>query len=110
MEKFKMDINERKILNKGRGFIYLYGSSLREYLDKTRRRSGRRDVDFITKSLSTKSNTKNPNIIRQKEIIENWLTENSPSYLRRRSREATKNNYFRAILTYFVLCIHIYNK
>lgn len=69
-----------------------------------------RDIDFITKSLSTKSNTKNPNIIRQKEIIENWLTENSPSYLRRRSREATKNNYFRAILTYFVLCIHIYNK
>lgn len=48
MEKFKIDINERKILNKGRGFIYLYGSSLREYLDETRRRSGRRDVDFIT--------------------------------------------------------------
>ena len=38
-------------------------------------------------------NSKNQNIIRQKEIIEGWLCENSQAYIRRRSREATKNNY-----------------
>lgn len=69
-----------------------------------------RDIDFINKTLSPKSNSKNPNVVRQKEIIEGWLSENSPAYLRRKSREATKNSYFRAISTYFVLAIQKANK
>ena len=69
-----------------------------------------RDIDFITKSIAPKPNSKNQNIIRQKQIIEGWLCENSTAYLRRRSREATKNSYYKSILTYFVLVIQYANK
>lgn len=69
-----------------------------------------RDIDFIIKSIAPKPNTKNPNILRQKQIIEGWLEENSPAYMRRRSRLATKNSYFKSILTYFVLLIQNANK
>ena len=69
-----------------------------------------RDIDFITKSITPKPNTKNTNILREKQIIEGWLCENSSAYMRRRSREATKNSYFKSVLTYFVLLIHNSNK
>ena len=68
------------------------------------------DIDFITYSISPKPNTKSPEIIRQREIIESWLMENAPAYRRRKSREATKNSYYRSIYTYFTLTIHNANK
>lgn len=68
------------------------------------------DIEFITYSISAKPNTKNPIIIRQKEIIENWLMENSQAYRRRKSRIATMNDYYRSIYTYFTLMIHYANK
>lgn len=69
-----------------------------------------RDIKFITFSLTPKPNTKNKNVIRQKEIIEQLLNENSTAYRRRRSREATKNSYHRSVLAYFVILIHESNK
>lgn len=66
-----------------------------------------RDIDFITYSLAPKPNTKDVNILRSKEIVENWLTENSQSYIRRKSRLVTKNSYNKAVLMYIVLFIHI---
>jgi len=69
-----------------------------------------RDVDFITTSIAAKPNTKDKNILRQKQIIENWLDNNSIAYRRRKSRLATKNNYFKSILTYFTILIHNSNK
>lgn len=69
-----------------------------------------RDIDFITFSITPKPNSKNPNILRQKEIVEMFLSENSPAYRKRRSREATKNSYHKSVLTYFVLLIHNANK
>ena len=69
-----------------------------------------RDIDFITFSITPKPNSKNPGVLRQKEIIESFLSENSPAYRKRRSREATKNSYHKSILTYFVLLIHNANK
>lgn len=69
-----------------------------------------RDIDFITFSITPKPNSKNPNILRQKEIIESFLNDNSPAYRKRRSREATKNSYHKSITTYFVLIIHNANK
>ena len=69
-----------------------------------------RDINFITFSLTPKPNTKNKNVIRQKEIIEQLLNENSTAYRRRRSREATKNSYHRSVLAYFVILIHESNK
>lgn len=68
------------------------------------------DIDFITYSISPKPNTKNPEIVRQKEIVEGWLMDNSPAYRRRKSRNATKNSYYRSIYTYFTLMIHNANK
>lgn len=67
-------------------------------------------LNFITKSIAAKPNTKNKNIIRQKEIIEDWLDENSPQYRKRKSRPATKSSYYKSILTYYVLLINKANK
>ena len=69
-----------------------------------------RSIEFISKSIVMKPNTKNPNTKRQKEIIESWLDENSPQYRKRKSREATKNSYYRSILSYYVLLINKANK
>lgn len=67
-------------------------------------------IDFITASIAAKPNSKNKNIIRQKEIIEILLDENSPQYRRRRSRIATKNSYHRALIAYYTLVINAANK
>ena len=69
-----------------------------------------RDVSFITYSAQAKPNAKQKEIVRQKDIIEIILSENSPSYLRRKSRLATANSYQRAIKMYFVLLIHNANR
>lgn len=69
-----------------------------------------RSMDFVSKSIAAKPNTKNKNIIRQKEIIENWLDENSPQYRKRKSRAATKSSYNKSILIYYVLVINAANK
>ena len=69
-----------------------------------------RDISFITYSIAAKPNAKQPELIREKEIIENWLCENSPAYLRRRSRYSTKSSYNKAVLMYFVLVIHNANR
>jgi hypothetical protein len=67
-------------------------------------------IDFITDSIAAKPNTKNPNIIRQKEIIVGFLDENSPQYRKRKSRLATANSYQKSVLTYYVLIINLANK
>lgn len=67
-------------------------------------------LEFIAKSITPKPNTKNPNIIREKEIIEKWLDENSPNYRKRKSRLATKISYFKSLLKYYALTISLANK
>ena len=67
-------------------------------------------VDFVSKSIAAKPNTKNKNIIRQKEIIETWLDENSPQYRKRKSRTATKSSYYKSVLTYYVLLLNKANR
>ena len=69
-----------------------------------------RDIEFISFTIKAKPNTKNKNILRQNEIIEQLLTENSLAYNRRKSRIATRLSYNRAILTYFTLIINQANK
>ena len=69
-----------------------------------------RDIDFITFSIKAKPNTKNKDILRQGEVVEELLMGNSAAYSRRKSRKATQLSYNRAILTYFALIINSANK
>lgn len=67
-------------------------------------------IKFITYTVAAKPNTKNKNIIRQKQIIEGWLDENSPQYRKRKSREATKSSYYKSVLMYYAYVINQSNK
>lgn len=66
--------------------------------------------EFITKSIVPKPNSKNKAVVRQKEIVEEFLNENSPGYRKRKSRAATKSSYNKAITTYYALIINQANK
>ncbi len=79
------------------------------YFESTSGQKEVTDIKFITFSISPKSNTKNEHILKIKEIVEEWLMT-SERYRKRRSRLATKNSYFKAIVMYFTLMIHIANK
>ena len=68
------------------------------------------DIKFITYTISPKPNAKQKEIVRMKEIIEEWLCESGTAYMRRRSRTATRNAYERAVRMYFALIIHKANK
>lgn len=68
------------------------------------------NIAFISFSISLKPNTKDKNVLRQKEIVEKLLNENSPAYRRRKRRPATKTAYHRAILIYFSLVAYNANK
>ena len=83
--------------------------TISEYLSTTKDKSVT-NYSFVAKSIAPKPNTKNKNIIRQKQIIENWLDENSPQYRKRKSRAATKSSYFKSVLTYYVLLANKANK
>ena len=64
------------------------------------------DIEFITYTIAPKPNAKQKEIVRVKEIIEEWLCESGTAYMRRRSRIATKNSYERCVRMYFALAIH----
>lgn len=68
------------------------------------------DISFITFSIAPKPNSKDKDVIRSKEIIENWLNETSPAYRKRKSRPATRSSYYKSVFTYFTLMIHNANK
>lgn len=69
-----------------------------------------RDIDFITFSIAAKPNSKDKNIIRQKEIITTWLEKSPSSFNRRKSRLDTANAYYRAVYGYFAITVHNSNK
>ena len=68
------------------------------------------DIGFYKFAIKAKPNSKNPKIIRLKEIIETLLSENSSAYLRRRSKDATRNSYHSCILKYYSFVINDSNK
>jgi hypothetical protein len=68
------------------------------------------DIGFVTYSISTKPNSKDPYIMRIQEIIETWLNEKSPAYRKRNHRLETKSSYHRSVLAYFALTIYDANK
>ena len=68
------------------------------------------NINFITYTISPKPNTKDKNIIRQKEIVTKFLRESPSSFNKRRSRIATENAYYRAVYLYFARIIFDSNK
>lgn len=87
----------------------LYQITVAEYFNESKEKDVS-SYDFIAKTIVAKPNTKNKNIIRQKQIIEEFLNENSPAYRKRKSRDATRSSYHRSILTYYVLVMNEANK
>ena len=79
------------------------------YFEKSKTKDVR-DIEFISYTIKAKPNTKNQNILRQQEIIDKLLSENSMAYNRRKGREATRLSYNRAMLAYFALIINQSNK
>lgn len=63
-------------------------------------------IEFVSYSLKSKPNTKDPILIEMKEIVLSWLDENSPNYRKRKSRKATQISYYKSILMYLVLVIN----
>lgn len=63
---------------------------------------------FIAHSISMKPNTKDKNIIELKNIILNWL--NTSDRYRNIKTQATKNNYYKAILSYIAITVNMANK
>lgn len=61
-------------------------------------------VDFITHNIRMKPNTRDKYIIELKDIILSWLNQDA-NYRRRKSRAATANSYYKAILMYFAFAI-----
>ena len=68
------------------------------------------NISFVSRSIVPKPNSKDPNVLKQKYLVEKLLTENSSAYNRRKSREATKSSYQKSLLSYFVLAIYNSNK
>lgn len=69
-----------------------------------------RDIDFISYSIKAKPNSKDQYVLRQKELIDILLINNSEHFARRRNRNATESAYYRAINAYFALIIQESNK
>lgn len=62
-------------------------------------------IEFMAHSIKNKPNTKDKYILEFKQIILTWLDENSANYRRRKSRKATANSYYKAIVMYLTLAI-----
>lgn len=69
-----------------------------------------RDLSFVSYTVTPKPNSKDPLLLRQRELLIIILMNNSEKFARRRSRLATEQAYFRAVLTYFALVIQKVNK
>lgn len=59
---------------------------------------------FVSYSLQAKPNTKSPLLLEMKSIVHKWLEESSSKY-RATKRPGTINNYYKAVLGYFVWTI-----
>lgn len=68
------------------------------------------DPKFVTYTIAPKPNAKQQELIRIQELVTELLSENSPAYIRRKSRIATKNSFEKALKMYFALSVINANK
>ena len=64
-----------------------------------------RDLEFVSYTVKAKPNSKDKYILRQKELLDLMLINNSEHFARRRSRDATESAYYRSINAYFALVV-----
>jgi hypothetical protein len=69
-----------------------------------------RDLKFLSYSMTVKPNSKEPLVLRQKDIVTGWLQQYSQRYVRNSKRPATQSSYFKSVLGYFVVLISRSNK
>ena len=67
-------------------------------------------ISFFKYATAPKPNSKDELIIKQKDIIEKLLDDNSVAYRKRKHRLPTKASYYRAFATYFAVTIINANK
>lgn len=67
-------------------------------------------MNFIAYSIQPKPNTKNPDIIELRNMVDTWLNQSSVLYRKRKHRLASKNDYNSAVLKYLALCVFNANK
>lgn len=67
------------------------------------------NIDFISWAITPKPNTKNPHLLRIKEITKTLLEKYSERF-RKSKRPDTINSYYKSITKYFVLLINKANK
>ena len=58
---------------------------------------------FLTHAIKPKPNTKNPAVLRSKEIMDELLDDNSVGFRKRKHRNATRQSYYAAFSTYFAI-------
>ena len=63
------------------------------------------DLEFVSYSIKTKPNSKDKYVLRQREVLDQILINNSEHFERRKNRDATRQAYYRAINAYFAILI-----
>ena len=81
---------------------------LTDFINKNPEAKDLTGSEFIANSITMKPNTKDKNILEEKNIVLGWLN-NSDRYKSIKT-PATKNNYYKAILIYIALTVNIANK
>lgn len=99
-------LNDRENLKEVRELVRLMVNS---YISQSKDKDIH-NINFITYTISPKPNSKDPNYIRQKQIITEFLERSPSSFNRRRTRIATENAYYRAVYMYFARLIYDSNK
>ena len=99
-------LNEKKNLPKIKEYITL---NIAVYLSESEVKDVN-NIRFLQFCIKRKPNTKDPNLIRIKDLEEELLDDNSIGYRKRKHREATKQSYHKSLATYFALLIILANK
>ncbi len=102
---FENILNDNKSIDDLRTVISIL---LADFLKKYPEEKDLTGLKFIDHSIAMKPNTKDKDILQLKNIILNWLN-NSARY-RSIKTQATKNNYYKGILSYIAITVNRANK
>lgn len=102
---FETILNDNKKLDDLR---YVINVMLVDFNNKYPEEKELTGAKFVAHSITMKPNTKDQNIIQMKSVILGWL--NTSERYRKIKTQTTKNNYYKAILSYIAITINAANK